>query len=655
MSLTGAAPAPLGHSARLTLAAVVLLAAAMRFTVLDWGLRGPVHVDERVYVENVIQMVVAGDFDHRFYTYPGLFYYLLAPVVAALGAPRYFTNDAYFAARAVVAVCGTLNVALIFVVGRRILGTAAGLAAALFLAVSPLDVRTSHQVRPDILMEGFGLLALLQFQRLGSLREDVRAGLLIGAATAVKFTGLLMVPFYVLARLLARGPRVRGLVVAGLLTVGVVVVCTPYALIHFREYRSGPSAQLGMYYQGGAQAPGYVERVGFYVASAGQALGPVAACLFFLGLLLASRSEPRRCLPALLHPLCVWLVMSSAALAFPRLILPGMGVVYLLAALPVQWLAQRSRPLAVALALAAAALPARGTLRYLNLNSHASPQDQALDWFEAHMPAGTRVLETRMEGAESGWDAGGMLGIDRRRHDFVAHTGRDGALKLLARDMDLVVTAPEDEEFWGDTLLTVYEAHARRAPRTWSRLGRVYDDGPLVFRFQVPRMRLRYAPLDLSPARLSASEHAEQLEAVRDGAPASAWHSNGAATGREWLRIDLPAPATLCRVELLLGNVPADHAPDPRLRASADGQAFEPVESVHAQPALAEQLLARRLGDTRPMRQALVFEPRSVRALEVLQTGVRTDPWVVGELRLFAYQGETPYDAPSLHATHAQQ
>src|SRR5262245_1412791 len=157
-----------GAAQRAALVAIVLLAAALRFTGLSWGLRHPVHSDERVYVENVVAMVEAGDFDHRFYTYPGFFYDLLAPGVWLLGRERWHGPDAYLVSRALVAAFGVFNVGLAGFVGARLIAPSAGLAAALFVAVSPVDVQTAHEVRPDVILETFGLLALLGLRRIGA-------------------------------------------------------------------------------------------------------------------------------------------------------------------------------------------------------------------------------------------------------------------------------------------------------------------------------------------------------------------------------------------------------------------------------------------------------------------------------------------------------
>jgi hypothetical protein len=303
-------------------------------------------------------------------------------------------------------------------------------------------------------------------------------------------------------------------------------------------------------------------------------------------------------------------------------------------------LARRSRAAAVLLALLAAVSPARATLRYLNTMSAPSPEDQALDWFQARAASSWTVVETRPEGVEAGLDAGGIIGFERTRHDFVPHTTHDRALRLLAREADLMVTRPGDEDFWGDALLTVYEARQRMPPPADRPLGRVVSDGPLVFRFGVPRRRAVHAPVDLRAARLAASERPESLEALRDGATTTAWSSAGPARGGEWLRVELPAPVTVGRVEWLLGGALRDHAPEVLLRVSADGRTFEDVAFVAARPPLADQWLARRLGDARPPGEALVFEPRPVQVVELRQGGLRDQPWSVAELRVFEFRGE---------------
>src|SRR5689334_47579 len=82
MTREGPPPAPAGKPRALfwTLLAVALAASAgFRLSGLSWGLRHPVHRDEQDFVTRVVEMVRAGDSDHRWYQYLGLFLYLLGP------------------------------------------------------------------------------------------------------------------------------------------------------------------------------------------------------------------------------------------------------------------------------------------------------------------------------------------------------------------------------------------------------------------------------------------------------------------------------------------------------------------------------------------------------------------------------------------------
>src|SRR6185369_9708678 len=123
-------------------------------------------LDEQYFVENVRGMLVRGDLHPRFYEYPNLVFYLLWPVLA-LADRTTLAPGGYLAARAVVAAFGVSSVLLAYWLGRRVAGVWAGMAAALLLAVSPVEVHTAHMVRPDVILESFVLLALLAFDRVG--------------------------------------------------------------------------------------------------------------------------------------------------------------------------------------------------------------------------------------------------------------------------------------------------------------------------------------------------------------------------------------------------------------------------------------------------------------------------------------------------------
>lgn len=109
------------------------------------------------------------------------------------------------------AALGTLTVLVVYGIGRLGYGHAAGLVAALFLAVSPLHTLHSHYPYPDVTMAWFLSLALLAsvavLRRPSILRSLLAAGF-AGAAAATKVGGIAGAPAVVLALFLGWRKRV---------------------------------------------------------------------------------------------------------------------------------------------------------------------------------------------------------------------------------------------------------------------------------------------------------------------------------------------------------------------------------------------------------------------------------------------------------------
>jgi 4-amino-4-deoxy-L-arabinose transferase-like glycosyltransferase len=233
---------------RLPLIGILVVAALLRFTGLGWGLRHRPQLDERFFVSNTVHMLARGNLDHGFYQYPGLFYYLLAPVIAFVDEPRR-NPHAYVAGRALAGSFGLLSVALLYALGRSTWGVATGLVTAALLAVSPLEVRVAHEVRPDLALHSFVLLGLLAFRGVGeSARRDLVSGIALGAATALKFSGALLAASYVARRVLAPGPKLRRLALAGLVSLVTFAVLSPYTFLRGTASVQGMDDQLSFHY-----------------------------------------------------------------------------------------------------------------------------------------------------------------------------------------------------------------------------------------------------------------------------------------------------------------------------------------------------------------------------------------------------------------------
>ena len=368
---------------RLLLTAILILAAVLRFAGIGWGLRHEPHSDERVFVENAAAMVAAGDLDHRYYEYPGLFFYLLAPVLWLAHAFPEPGVRGYLAARALVDVVGVLDVALVYVLGRKIGGPALGLVAALFLAVSPLDVFTAQTARPDIVVQAFATLALVATLGVGAgVGSDTKAGLAVGAAAAVKFSGLLAFAPFAARRLTTAGPRVKGLVLAGVCTACVLLLSMSAALRHAAALRSGVGDQWGYHFSGGMgqHVPGILL---FFLGALWQNMGPLFCLVVAAGVFVGMRAQGPMVLPLVVYLATTLTVHSLAHARYLRFLVPAMGALCVLAALGTVHVSRRLRlPVAVS-ALLVASMPLWLSTLDARRVSSPHPLDRILDAIES--------------------------------------------------------------------------------------------------------------------------------------------------------------------------------------------------------------------------------------------------------------------------------
>ena len=595
-------------------AIVTILAAALRFTGLGFGLHHRPYPDERVFVENAHRMVAERSLDHRYYEYPGLIFGLLAPGLAVVGADRPPGPEAYLAARAIVAGFGVASVFLVAVLGRRLMGPVGAGAAALLLAVSPVAVDAAHMVKPDVMLEAFVLLAFLAFGGVGARPlGDVVAGAALGAAAAVKFSGVLLVPSYLLHRWLTPGHRVRGIVLATLGAAAVFFLTTPYALLHLGSFlASGVLVQLRYHYRPELVGLSYPAAAWAYIGTLEEAVGP-ALVLALPTLLL--RREWRSWVPLLLFPAILILTFSTSSVHHDRFLIPSLGIVALAVGRTIDALAARHRAFAIALALAAASPGLVSSAGYAWRLTRPGTQDKVAAWTAEHLPAGARVLNLAT-----------YLELDRSRFEVVDPSGSSRLDPYLARHVDFVVAAPEEAaRFTGSPLL--YSV-APASP----------EAGPPLAVFRVPPDRLpRYRPVDLGGARLSASENGEDLEQLRDGRKDTEWATAGAQKPGAWVQVDLAAPASLGRVELELGPRRSRFGRDLRVMVSDDGSAWRAVPVAQGRAPVDEQPAAEKGAN-----QVLIFAPVCVRGLRLVQEGRADRRWAIAEMHLEAVESPPP-------------
>ncbi len=591
------------------LAALLAAATVLRAVGLDQGLRHPPHGDESAFVENVRRMIDEGSLDHRYYEYPGLFFYLLMPVLAAVFGGEAPAPTAYLAARGVTAAFGVIAVALQFAFARLLMPAAAALFSAALVAVSLVAVQTAHTVRPDVALQAFFLAAFVALLRVdGKARRDLLAGAAVGAAGAVKFSAVFLLPALAAARLLSprqepAAGRLSGLARGGAAAALAFVVLSPYSVLHLGEFVEGVETQVAYHYEE-AEDPGLVKEfpqmVMLYLRVWAKTLGAPAAVLSVIGLVAAWRA-PRRWGPLLLVPAAAIVVFATSQVLRDRFLLPAMGVGFALAAAGWEEVRVVSRRLAVLAAAVALALPLVASVRYVADVARPATGDRALDW-AARLPAGARVV-TRLD-----------LGFDDARLE-VLKVARLGRRQVAASDYVFATDRDEPESLRG------LEPVAAFAPA-----GRY--NGPVITAYRVPdALRAERTRIPLSPSALEASSGRATLPHLVDGDRATWWHTESLQQAGDAVEATLPAAEAVCAVEMELGDEPKFAAREVRLELRRDGRWTRPPW-VDGRPRVEAQL--------RPASQLLLLaRPAPAEAVRLILTKNSGRRWGMAELVLW--------------------
>lgn len=401
------------------LAAILLAALALRLWGLKYGLPFAYQIDEeRIYVRKAVRMLDAGSLNPHYMHNPPLLTYILEAIFAV----RYGGAEAhrligdvpdrdglFLIGRVVVALIGTLAVALTFVAARRFFDRRVGLVAALLMAVAFLPVFYSHVALNNIPATAAALGSLIGtagILRRGATRDYVLAGAFVGVAAATKYLdGIVVVPMLIATLLAPRSPGAlplrRGLGIGLGAALAAFVLCNPYALIkpgHFVGSLGTQGDVVGVHKFGQDPDGG----LAFYLDTFTWGLGWVPAIAAIGGAALLARADRRRALVLIpVVPLFV-LYMGLQTRYFGRWLLPAFPIVCMLAAYGAVRAADlaaarlRRPQIAAALgAVAAAALAAQGVVHSVHVDrvlSRPHTQNLARSWMLEHVPRDAKVI-----------------------------------------------------------------------------------------------------------------------------------------------------------------------------------------------------------------------------------------------------------------------
>ncbi|MCI5066419.1 glycosyltransferase family 39 protein [bacterium] len=224
---------------------VLCVAGYLRFSDLSFGLPMNYHPDEVPKVNAIMRMYASDTLNPQYFLHPTLLLYctygmnMLFHLVG--GATGEFQNSLVLAGRTVSALAGTLSVGLVYLIGKKLFSSRAGLVAAALLAVFPLHTTCSRYLKEDSLLTFFVLLSFLMIVFAFRGKKPVwllAAGVFAGCSASVKYSGLLSVGIPVLGALCLEErwiPCKRS--TWGFLILGVVAVplfallCSPYIVL----------------------------------------------------------------------------------------------------------------------------------------------------------------------------------------------------------------------------------------------------------------------------------------------------------------------------------------------------------------------------------------------------------------------------------------
>ena len=247
------------------LAGALLVGAALRFYPIWFGLPFlEARPDEETAIAHA-NLVLRGDLNPHFFHWPSFVFYLFAAwlrvaswAARPAGVTALSPNAQYLLARALVAAAGTLTIAVVFRLGRRLAGAEVGAAAACLLAVATLHVRDSHFAMTDVLMTLLvtlslaGIVQALDLARDGERRRAHRwfaaAGFVGGLAASTKYSAAAIVAAMAAAPIVLAA-RTRRVAVAPVVLFAAAFAAgflagTPYAILDARAFLDGVAVDV---------------------------------------------------------------------------------------------------------------------------------------------------------------------------------------------------------------------------------------------------------------------------------------------------------------------------------------------------------------------------------------------------------------------------
>jgi 4-amino-4-deoxy-L-arabinose transferase-like glycosyltransferase len=408
---------------RVLLTLVMVAGAVLRFWGLQFGLPHPfARPDEEVIVNIALGML--RDPNPHFFDWPSLFSYTTSAIYAvmfaverAIGgaamAKSVFEPALHMVTRVLSASAGVATIAALYGAARELFSRRVALLAAALLAVAFLHVRDSHFGVTDVpatFLTICGFWAGLRcFTRGATVSRAVVAGVLCGLAATTKYNCVLILLPAALAivfRSEVRGRRsaadiIRPLTALGLSAAAAFVAGTPYALLDYPHFSAAVNDVRSHLSRGHVvMARGWLYHAQFTLR---YGVGiPLLVCAVAGAWWLATRDRRKASL-ILSFPLSYYVILGSGLTVFVRYMIPIVPFLCLLAAVAIEWFAERMSLVSgrerlhdvIAAVLAAGVMVPTtiADIRFDRLMTATDTRVLAADWIASTFPSGLSMYQ----------------------------------------------------------------------------------------------------------------------------------------------------------------------------------------------------------------------------------------------------------------------
>jgi len=340
----------------LLLGLILIVAVGVRLPGISQSLPYLDNPDEPTTVTAAIKMLQTGDLNPHFFRWPSLPFYTqfilsLPQFLSGVGSGAFtglnqiVPDNFYLAGRLLSATLGIATVGLIYLIGRIVYSSAAGLTAAFILAIIPLHSENSRYVTPDIMVGFFATLTLLfaaLIYKTGQLKWYLWAGVASGLTIGTKYNVAIVLITVVLAHFLSEKRKGIGFVRLGAtigLALGVFILTTPFLALDLSGFLNEMAFQVRHYTLEGHGANFTGESWKAYLSYIfNEAFVYQGVVALGGGILLALIRQSRADWLILSLPATGYFFFSSALVHFPRNLIPLLPSMALLAAEFILWL-----------------------------------------------------------------------------------------------------------------------------------------------------------------------------------------------------------------------------------------------------------------------------------------------------------------------------